>query len=468
MKNENIPHLTIALVGRPNVGKSTLFNRLAGRRQAIVDDRPGVTVDRHFARGRFFECEYTIIDTGGFEPETSDDLLIGMREQSLLAIEQADIIFAIFDGKEGLVPADREIVDMLRRSEKIVYYLVNKIDGPKHEGNVADFYSLGLDNLQAISAEHGVNVGDLLSDLERDHPSAPLERERGDGEIRVAVIGKPNVGKSTLVNRLIGEDRHLVTNIAGTTRDAIDSILPYKNHTIRLIDTAGIRRKKNIKLVLEKRTIVKALKAMDRADVALLMIDSEEGVTEQDLKIAGFAHDKGLSSLILVNKWDLIEKDQDTAGSMAKDIRERLKFIPYASIVFISAQSGQRVHTILDRVVKANEGREKRVTTGELNRWLERSLAVNQPPTRKGRPLKIYFISQVDTCPPTFMLSVNNPDALHFSYKRFLHNRLREEFGFESTPIKIFARTHGKKTQDLAEQELDRNRKSVRKHRKRR
>ena len=437
--------MIIALVGRPNVGKSTLFNRLVGRRQAIVDSTPGMTVDRHYGRVRLHGCEYTIIDTGGFEPEATDDLLTEMREQSLLAIGEADIIFAIFDGREGLVLADEEIVNNLRRTKKPVYYLINKVDGPKQADNVADFYSLGIDPVYAVSAEHGVGVGDLLDDVERDHPSGPIdEGVRGD-EIRIAVIGKPNVGKSTLVNRFLGEDRHIVTETPGTTRDAIDSLIERDGHPqYRLIDTAGIRRQKKISRVIEKRSIVKALKAMDRASVALIMLDAREGVTSQDTKIAGFAHMKGLASVVVVNKWDLVEKDNSTAGTMAKDIRDRLKFIPYAPIIFVSALTGQRVETILKHVDEVREQHVKRIGTSELNRWLENAINSNPPPLRNGRVLKIYYIAQVDAAPPTFMLSVNYQDRLHFSYERYLSNRLRETFGFSGTPLKLFARSKGR------------------------
>ena len=433
-------HLVIALVGRPNVGKSTLFNRLIGRRQAIVDETPGVTVDRHYGRGSFYDCEYTVIDTAGFEPTATDDLLVSMREQSQLAIEEADVIFAIFDGREGIVHADEEIVAHLRMADKPVYYLINKIDGPKHEINVADFYSLGVEPLLPISAEHGINVGDLMADVERDHPSQPIDESVPENECRIAVIGKPNVGKSLLVNRFLGQERHVVTDIPGTTRDAIDSLIDRGEHRYRLIDTAGIRRQKKVSKVLEKRGIVKALKAMDRAEVSLIMLDAREGVTDQDTKIAGFSHDKGLAAIVVVNKWDLVKKDSHTAGGMAKEIRERLKFIPYAPIIFVSAKTGQRVETILRHVDKAFEQHRRRVSTGELNRWLKRSLAVNQPPTRKGRTLKVYYASQVAARPPTIMLSVNDPDLMHFSYLRYLSNRLREDYGFEGTPVKLFCR----------------------------
>lgn len=460
-------HLTIALVGRPNVGKSTLFNRLVGRRQAIVDERPGMTVDRHYGKGKFYSYEYTIIDTGGFEPETSNDLLKAMREQSLLAIEEADVVFVLFDGREGLVHADEELVGNLRKSDKPVYYVINKVDGPKQRDNVADFYSLGVDNIFPISAEHGVDVSDLLTDVEENYPSVKIGTPRPENECRIAVIGKPNVGKSTLINKLTGDNRHAVTNIPGTTRDAIDSEIIRGDKNYRLIDTAGIRRQKKVSQVMEKRTIVKALKAMDRADVALIMIDAEEGVTEQDTKIAGFAHNKGLASIVVVNKWDNMEKDTHTAGSMAKDIRDRLRFIPYSPIIFVSAKTGQRVEAILKKVDVVFNERKRRIKTPELNRWLEKAMASNRPPTRKGKTLKIYYVAQVDTEPPTFMLSVNDPERLHFSYHRFLVNKLREEFEFTGVPIKMFTRKRGKNEEILDDESLEVRKKKFQEKRRR-
>lgn len=437
-------HLTIAIVGRPNVGKSTLFNRLVGRRQAIVDDKPGATVDRHYATATFYDCTYTLIDTGGFEPETTDDLLVSMREQSLLAIAEADVIFVLFDGREGMVAGDEELVGSLRRSAKPIYWLVNKVDGPSQQANVADFYSMGIDPIYPISAEHGVNVSDLLVDLERAHPSEALDSGAHANEVKVAVIGRPNVGKSTLVNRLIGEDRHIVTDIPGTTRDALDSVVERESGVYRLIDTAGIRRRKNIEKVLERRTIVKSLKAMDRAEVALIMIEAQEGVTEQDTKVAAFAHNKGLASIIVVNKWDCLEKDTHTAGTMAKDVRERLKFIPYAPIIFISAKTGLRVEKLFAMIDQVIAQHRRRIGTGELNRWLEQAVLSNRPPIRKGKQLKIYYVSQVEVSPPTFMLVINDKDRMHFSYERYLHNQLRESFGFEGTPLKMFFRLRRK------------------------
>jgi len=438
-------HLTIALVGRPNVGKSTLFNRLVGRRQAIVDDTPGTTVDRHYGRARIGSNVYTVIDTGGFEPEPDGDLLSNMHRHSLMAIEEADIVFMLFDGRDGLTVSDEEIVDALRKCHKPVYYLVNKIDGPRHESLAADFYSLGATPLFTVSAEHGVGIGDLLAEVESDYPSVSLDEDRDPDELRIAVVGKPNVGKSTLVNRFIGEERHIVTDVPGTTRDAIDSVILRGEKKYRLIDTAGIRRQRSVSQVMEKRTIVKALKALDRADCALLMIDAREGVTEQDSKIAGFAHDKGLASVIVVNKWDLIEKDTYTSGQMVETIRDSLKFLSYAPVIFISALTGQRAEKILQIIEKAVEQHRRRLGTGELNRWLEKTLNRRAEPTHHGKALKIFYITQVEVSPPTFMVVVNEPDRIHFSYERFLVNRLREDFGFEGTPIKVFYRKRSKR-----------------------
>lgn len=441
-------HLVVALIGRPNVGKSTLFNRLVGRRQAIVDPTPGLTVDRHYGKATFYDCEYTVIDTGGLVYDDDDEIMVNTREQTALAVAEADILFVLFDGRSGASSDDEVLVSELRKVKKPVYYLVNKIDGPKHEALVNEYYELGVSPLFPISAEHAVGVGEFLGQVEREHPSRSLTQAEVEGEIAVAVIGKPNIGKSTLVNRLLGEDRHVVSDVPGTTRDAIDSLITRGEKVFRLIDTAGIRRQAKIDEIWEKRIMVKALKAMDRAQVALIMIDAGQGVTEQDTKIAGFAHEKGLASIVVANKWDLVEKDGRTADQKTVEIRDRLKFIPYAPVIFTSASSGQRIEKLLQLIESVDAEHAKRIGTGELNRWLKEALAKHPAPTLRGKPLKIYYISQVANRPPTFMLVVNDPERLHFSYERYLQNQLRETFDFTGTPLKFFSRTRSRNSKE--------------------
>ncbi len=448
--------LTIAIVGRPNVGKSTLFNRLVGRRQAIVEDKPGVTVDRHYGEAQFYRCRYTLIDTGGFEPVAENDLLVKMRAQATIAIEEADIVFFLLDVRDGLLASDEMVDGMLRKTEKPVYYVVNKVDGPRHEEGTYDFYRLGMDKLYSISAEHGVGVDELLTDVEEFYPSHRVrDNEKKADELRIALVGRPNAGKSTLVNRFLGEERHIVTDIPGTTRDAIDSVFTYHGKQIRLIDTAGIRRQKKISEVMEKRTMVKALKALDRADVALILLDAALGIHEQDAKIAAFAHNKGVPSVVLVNKWDAVKnKDNSTHGEFIDKVRDTLNFMTYTPILTISALEGTRVSKIIDKAQTVYDESRKRIPTAELNRWLKEVFTRHPPPIRSGRRLKAYYATQVEVSPPTFWISVNDKDRMHYSYERYLLNKLRDAFGFEGSPIRIYCRNRGRKEQGPAVDEM--------------
>ena len=532
----------VAIVGRPNVGKSTLFNRMLGRRAAIVEDFPGVTRDRHYGQASALGVPFMVIDTGGFEPTSTDDMLKLMRAQAELAIEEADVVIALFDGKTGILQADEEITLLLQRSNKPVHFAVNKIDGAKHEALAAEFWSLGVSMLWSISAQHGGGVYDLLEAVV-DDLYAPDELEPTPAhEVAVAVIGKPNVGKSTLINKLLGEERMLASDVAGTTRDSIDTtlVLPpdpksveftrnaleeaqaffeqenadevmpedaipeeeeglwigaveddleplpqcedlepeesyeeydeddtdeleeqrrilseleeryeqaQKDRRYMLIDTAGIRRRKWIKTRLEKFSIVKSFKSIDRADLCLLLIDANEGVTEQDARLAGLIQAKGRACIILVNKWDKVtDKDSYTAGQVAQQIREDLKFVRYAPIIFISALTGQRVHRILRAVDKVMVNYRRRVSTGALNRFVDRVTARHQPPIHKGKRLQVYYSTQVTSGPPTVLFSVNYRESLHFSYERFMHNQLRRSFDFEGVPIRFIFRDRKKRT----------------------
>ena len=439
----------VAIVGRPNVGKSTLFNRLCGRRRAIVENVPGVTVDRHYGESNFGTSRYTIIDTGGLDPEAVGDIQLEMRAQAMLAVDEADVIFLMFDGRVPPAPADYEVTELIRRSGKPAFYLVNKIDGPRHEVEAVDYYSLGIDPVFMVSAEHGLGIGDLQEAVEKRLPGATGEKSEEDEDLcRVAVIGRPNSGKSTLINRLLGEYRHAVTPIAGTTRDAIDSLITRGESRYLFIDTAGIRRKRKIFDEVERVTVFRALKAIDRADVAVILIDAELGMNEQDVKIAAFAHDKGKAALIVVNKWDLIEKETNTARDFEADVRDKLKFMPYAQFVFVSALTGKRVENIFTVVDQAFTQARRRIGTGDLNRMLGEATAYQPPPNKGGRRLKIFYATQITVKPPTILLSVNHKELLHFSYERYLQNRLREAFGFEGTPIRLLTRERSRPDKD--------------------
>jgi len=440
-----MPKPLIAIVGRPNVGKSMLFNRLVGRRLAIVEDTPGVTRDRLYAEADWCGRTFDIVDTGGIEPKTDDEILRSMREQALTAVETADVIVFVGDISTGVTAADKEVASMLLRSRKPVVLAVNKMDSiGAVDPEIYEFYSLGLGDPVAVSAVHGHGTGDLLDRcLELFPPEEETPEE--DDAIRIAVIGKPNVGKSSLVNRILGEERVIVSNVAGTTRDAIDTRLANEFGEYVLIDTAGIRRKARVDDRVEKYSVLRAQSAIERADVCLILIDARDGVTEQDTKVAGMAHEAGKANVIVVNKWDLIDKDDKTMDRLRADIRRDLSYMPYAPIVFISALTGQRVNNLFDLVNKANEQTARRITTGMLNDVLADAQARVQPPTDKGKRLKIYYMTQTGVRPPNFVLFCNEPELFHFSYQRYIENRVRETFGFEGTPLRFVIRRRGEK-----------------------
>ena len=433
----------IAIVGRPNVGKSTLFNRIVGGKKAIVANEPGVTRDRNYADVEWEESPFTLIDTGGFEPVSKDRIFIQMREQCQLAMDEADVILFLMDGKEGLTPSDKEIANILRQVNKPVFYIVNKIDGPKHEEKVFEFYGLGVETIYSISAEHRYGVDGLMDEAVKVLPRTTEEKWDRKGT-KVAVVGRPNVGKSSLINRLLGYKRVMVDEAPGTTRDSIDTFFERDGKRYILIDTAGIRRKSRISFRLEKFSIVEALRTIDRSDVVLLLLDSEEGVTSQDARIGGFIQEKGKGCILVLNKWDLIEKDSQTMVEFERKIYSDLKYLSYAPILFISALTGQRVPKILNRVDQVSEQMKKRISTSPLNRsfrqWVERFT----PPFYKNRRVKLNYITQVSTAPPTFMISTNIPEGIHFSYERYLTNQMRETYGFEGVPILLQFRKKGK------------------------
>ena len=430
----------VAIIGRPNVGKSTLFNRLAGERISIVEDTPGVTRDRIYADAEWLNYNFTIIDTGGLEPESDDMILKSMYAQAEIAIGSADVIVFVTDVKTGVTDSDMQVANILRKAQKPVLVAVNKVDDlAKYSMDVYEFYQLGLGDPIGVSAGQMLGLGELLDAVVSHFPEEAKNQEEED-VIKVAVIGKPNVGKSSLINRILGEERVIVSDIAGTTRDAIDSDYVYEGQKYTFIDTAGMRRKSKIKANIEKFSIIRAVAAVERADVCILMINAEEGITDQDTKIAGIAHEAGKAVIIAVNKWDLVEKDNHTMNKFIKDIDTELKYMPYAPKIFISAMTGQRVSKLFNMIKAVNENNARRVATGVLNDVLIEAMAMNQPPADKGRPLRIYYMTQVSVRPPTFVLFVNDTELLHFSYKRYIENQLREAFGFEGTPIHFIAR----------------------------
>ena len=429
----------VAIVGRPNVGKSTLFNRIAGGKKAIVFDEPGVTRDRNYADVEWGDGRFILIDTGGFEPTSKDRIFIQMREQCQLAMDEADVILYVMDGKEGLTPSDREIADLLRQQEKPVFYVVNKIDGPQHEDKAYEFYGLGIENLYSISAEHRYGVDDLIDQVVKGF-STSLEEPKDEKAIRVSVIGRPNVGKSSLINRLLGYKRVLVDEVPGTTRDAIDTPIERDGKRYILIDTAGIRRKSRISLRLEKYSIVEAFRTIDQSDVVLLVLDATEGVTDQDARVGGFIHEKGKGCILLINKWDLIRKNSETIKEFERKVYEDLKHLSYAPILFISALTGQRVDRILDLIDHVAGEARRRVPTSILNKHFGQWVEKHTPPLYKNRRVKLNYITQVSVGPPTFLIYTNIPEGIHFSYERYLINQMREEFSFEGVPIRLYFR----------------------------
>jgi GTPase len=435
--------LLIAIVGRPNVGKSTLFNRIARGKKAIVWNEPGVTRDRNYADVEWDENTFSLIDTGGFEPVSKDRIFIQMREQCELAMEEANVILFVMDGKEGLTSSDKEIADILRQQKKPVFYIVNKIDGPKDEEKVFEFYGLGVEPIHSISAEHRYGVDGLMDEVIKVLPGSTEEKWDRDAA-KVAVVGRPNVGKSSLINRLLGYKRVIVDEAPGTTRDAIDTLFERDGKRYVLIDTAGIRRKSRISLRLEKYSIVEALRTIDRSDVALLLLDSREGVTDQDARIGGFIHEKGKGCILVVNKWDLVEKDSQTMGQYEREVREDLKYLSYAPILFISALTGQRIKKVLDVIDHVAEQTKKRIPTSPLNKYFGDWIEKFPPGLYKNRRVKLNYITQVSTAPPTFVIYTNFPGGIHFSYERYLLNQMRETFGFEGVPIRLYFKKKGK------------------------
>ena len=437
----------VAIVGRPNVGKSTLFNALAGEKIAIVKDTPGVTRDRIYADVSWLDREFTLIDTGGIEPDSRDIILSRMREQAQIAIDMADVILFMTDVKQGLVDADSKVADMLRRSRKPVILVVNKVDSfQKMMPDVYEFYNLGIGDPVPVSASQRLGIGDMLDKVLEYFPEGEGEEEE-DERPRVAIVGKPNVGKSSIINRLTGEERVIVSDIAGTTRDAIDTSVVHNGREYIFIDTAGLRRKNKIKEELERYSIIRTVTAVERADVVLVVIDASEGVTEQDAKIAGIAHERGKGIIIVVNKWDAIEKDNKTVKEYEDNIRRVLSFMPYAEIMYVSAVTGQRLPKLFDKIDMVIQNQTLRVATGVLNEIMTEAVALQQPPSDKGKRLKLYYITQVSVKPPTFVIFVNDKELMHFSYTRYLENKIREAFGFRGTSLKFIIRERKGKEQ---------------------
>lgn len=430
----------VAVVGRPNVGKSTLFNALAGQRISIVKDTPGITRDRIYADVSWLDRQFTLIDTGGIEPDSSDVILSQMREQAQIAIDTADVILFMVDVRQGLVDADSKVADMLRRSHKPILLVVNKVDNyEKYMADTYEFYNLGIGEPHSISAANQLGIGDLLDEV-ISYFGEGSEQDEDEDVVRVAIVGKPNVGKSSLINKLIGENRLIVSDIAGTTRDAVDTPVTHNKKDYIFIDTAGLRRKNKIKEELERYMIVRTVGAVERADVVILLIDAIEGVTEQDAKIAGIAHERGKAVIIAVNKWDAIEKDNKTVNRYSAKIRNVLSYMPYAEITYISAVTGQRLPKLYDLIDMVHENHAMRISTGVLNEIMSEAVAMQQPPSDKGKRLRLYYITQVGVKPPTFVIFVNDKELMHFSYTRYIENQIREAFGFKGTPLKFIIR----------------------------
>lgn len=430
----------VAVVGRPNVGKSTLFNALAGENISIVKDTPGITRDRIYADVSWLDRNFTLIDTGGIEPDSTDVILSQMRMQAEIAMETADVIIFLVDVKQGLVDADSKVADMLRRSHKPVVLVVNKVDSfDKYMADVYEFYNLGIGDPHPISAANRMGLGDMLEEVV-SHFDTDGEEEEEDDRPRIAIVGKPNVGKSSLINKLLGEERLIVSDIAGTTRDAVDTEIVFNGKEYIFIDTAGLRRKNKIKEDLERYMIVRTVGAVERADIAVLVIDAVEGVTEQDAKIAGIAHDRGKAVIIAVNKWDALEKDDKTIYRFTEKVRNTLSYMPYAEILFVSAKTGQRLNKLFETIDMVSENHAMRVATGVLNEIMAEAVAMQQPPSDKGKRLRLYYITQVSVKPPTFVIFVNDKELMHFSYTRYIENQIRETFGFMGTPLRFIIR----------------------------
>jgi len=440
----NVSRPIAAIVGRPNVGKSTLFNKFAGRRISIVEDTPGVTRDRIFAEVEWLNKYFTLIDTGGIEPESEDIILSQMRDQAMLAMDMAHVILFIVDGKTGLTPADKEIAQILRKSKKPVILVVNKIDSQSQIHNIYDFYELGFGTPFSVSGANSMGLGDLLDEVVENFPTG-LDTEYDEELIKVAITGKPNAGKSSILNNILGEERVIVSSIAGTTRDAVDTYFEKNDQKFLLIDTAGIRRKSKIYEKIEKYSVIRAMSAVDRADVVLIVIDAVEGPTEQDTKVAGIAHDEGKACIFVINKWDLLEKDNKTMKNYQIDIRQKFPFMMYAPIIFVSAITNQRMNKVLDTVVYVSNEHSKRMSTSALNDVIGEAVMLNQPPSDKGKRLKIYYGTQTDIRPPKITLFINDKELTHFSYQRYLENKIRENFGFEGTTIRFDYKQKAKK-----------------------
>lgn len=433
----------VAVVGRPNVGKSTLFNTIAGKQISIVQDTPGVTRDRIYAEGNWLNYYFTMVDTGGIEPISDDVLLKQMRSQAELAIETADVIIFVTDVKSGVVDADYEVAEMLRRSKKPIVLCVNKVDSIKKYGNdTYEFYQLGLGEPFPVSAANHLGLGDLLDEVVKHFPKEGLEEEE-DGTLKIALIGKPNVGKSSLTNKLLGENRVIVSDIAGTTRDAIDTEVTYNGTPYIFIDTAGLRRKGKVTEDIERYSVIRTVAAVDRADICIVLIDAVEGITDGDTRIAGIAHESGKGVIIAVNKWDLVEKNDKTMQEFTKQLKEKFVYMDYAEYLFISAETGQRIHKIYELVNMIHDNQVMRIKTGVLNEILARATAMKQPPSDKGKRLKLFYITQASVAPPTFVIFVNDRELMHFSYTRYIENQIRENFGFRGTPIRFIIRERG-------------------------
>mgnify|MGYP000614847171 FL=1 len=435
----------VAIVGRPNVGKSTLFNVLAREKISIVQDTPGVTRDRIYADINWLDYNFTLIDTGGIEPESDNIILKSMREQAEIAIETADVILFMTDVRQGMVDDDAKVADMLRRSKKPIVLVVNKVDSfEKFMPDVYEFYNLGLGDPHPISGSSRLGIGDMLDEVV-SHFNESAKDDTEDERPRIAIIGKPNVGKSSIINKLLGEDRVIVSDIAGTTRDAVDTEIVRNGREYVFIDTAGLRRKSKIKEDIERYSIIRTVSAVERCNVAVLVIDATEGITDQDAKIAGIAHDRGKGMIIAVNKWDAIEKNDKTIYKFTEEIRNKLSYMPYAELLFISAQTGQRLPKLFETIDAVIENHSLRIATGVLNEIMSEAVAMQQPPSDKGKRLKLYYITQVSVKPPTFVIFVNDKELMHFSYTRYIENRIRESFGFRGTPLKFIIRERKEK-----------------------